>query len=237
MASKILLFIGSGANIGASTVKTFLAAGYKVAQASRSLKPEDSTEDNLHLVVDATKPESITKAFEETRKKLGEPNVVIYNAAAAHFGGGADTLNHVSLSDFTTDLTINTTSPFVAAQEALKSFNTLPSATRKTFFFTGNLLNEQKAIPGLLTLGVGKSATAYLIAEADLVYRKQGIRFHYVDERTEVGGPIYNGVSGEGHANFFLALAEGGKGDEVPWQATFVSGKGYVEFPIRGVEF
>lgn len=79
MASKILLFIGSGANIGASTVKTFLGAGYKVAQASRSLKPEDSTEDNLHLLVDATKPESITKAFEETRKKLGEPNVVIYN--------------------------------------------------------------------------------------------------------------------------------------------------------------
>ncbi|KAM3416237.1 hypothetical protein BST61_g7843 [Cercospora zeina] len=236
MASKVLLFIGSGARIGASTVKTFLKAGYKVAQASRSLKPEESTEDDLHLVIDATEPESITAAFEETRKKLGEPNVVIYNVAAVHFVEASDPLPHISLSDFTTDLAINTTSAFMAAREALTSFNTHPYSTRKTFLYTGNVLNEQNPIPGFLTNGVGKSATAYLIAEADEIYKKKGIRFHFVDERSAEGKPMYNRISGDGHAEFFLKLAEGGKGDEVPWQATFVSGKGYAQFPVRGVE-
>lgn len=100
------------------------------------------------------------------------------------------------------------------------------------FAFTGNLLNEQKPLPGLLTLGVGKSATAYLIAEANAVYKPKGYDFYYVDERVASGAPPYNNISGSGHAEFFLDLAEGKAGD-VPWQATFVSGKGYQQFPIR----
>ena len=80
MTSKPVLFlIGSGANIGASTVKTFLANGYKVAQASRSAKSADSTQDNLHVALDITKPDTITEAFQTVRQKLGEPSVVIYN--------------------------------------------------------------------------------------------------------------------------------------------------------------
>lgn len=79
MTSKILFLIGSGANIGAATVRTFLAAGWKVAQASRSAKAEESTSENLRLFIDLAKPETVTEAFKEVRAKLGEPNAVIYN--------------------------------------------------------------------------------------------------------------------------------------------------------------
>ncbi|USW52009.1 Putative short-chain dehydrogenase/reductase SDR, NAD(P)-binding domain superfamily [Septoria linicola] len=247
MTSKILFLIGSGANIGAATVKTFLTAGWRVAQASRSAKTEDSTPDNLHLFVDLAKPETVTEAFKEVRAKLGELNAVIYNAAAHHMGGAPNPLFHPALSDFTTDLTINTTSAFVAAREALTSFQS-PSRSSpsipKTFSYTGNLLNEQNPTPGLLTLGVGKNATAYMIAEADAVYGNRetspvkggGARFYYVAERLEDGRSPYQAISGQGHAEFFLELAEGRAGDDVPWQATFVSGKGYTKFAYRGMQ-
>lgn len=78
-SQPVLLLIGSGANIGASTVRTFLANGYKVAQASRSAKSAESTADNLHVALDITRPDTVTEAFKTVRQKLGEPSVVIYN--------------------------------------------------------------------------------------------------------------------------------------------------------------
>lgn len=53
-------------------------------------------------------------------------------------------------------------------------------------------------------------------------------RFYYVDERTTEGKPMYDDISGPGHADFFASLVE--KRSEVPWHATFVSGQGYKKF-------
>jgi hypothetical protein len=55
------------------------AKGYRVAMAARSLKPEDSTDDKLHLSVDLSNPDSIGPAFSSLRKQWGEPSVVFYN--------------------------------------------------------------------------------------------------------------------------------------------------------------
>lgn len=53
-------------------------------------------------------------------------------------------------------------------------------------------------------------------------------RFYYADERKEDGTPMYNGATPEGHAQFYVELAEG-KEQQV-WQQTFVSGQGYKKF-------
>jgi hypothetical protein len=80
----------------------------------------------------------------------------------------------VSAEDFASDLAINTTSAFVAAKEAVASFDKLSAGDKgKVFLYTGNCLNT-RILPGLATLGVGKSATAYLIEDASQAYAEKG---------------------------------------------------------------
>lgn len=79
MSKPIAFIIGAGKRIGAGSAEAFKSKGYRIALASRSLKQEDSKEDNLHLGVDLSKPASVNDAFASLRKHWGEPSVVIYN--------------------------------------------------------------------------------------------------------------------------------------------------------------
>ena len=132
---------------------------------------------------------------------------------------------------FVKDMEVNTTSAFIALKEALASFETLPKEAPKTFIYTGNILNEGP-LAGVLTLGMGKCAAAHMVELADARYRDQNTRFFFVDERDEYGVPMFTGASPQGHADIFLSLAHRSAGD-VPWQVTFVTGKGFVEFPHK----
>jgi hypothetical protein len=61
----------------------------------------------------------------------------------------------------------------------VKGFEALPDELPKSFLFTGNALDEI-VIPGLSSLGVGKSATAHLIkAAAGGVYSGKGYTLVY----------------------------------------------------------
>ncbi|KAK3713826.1 hypothetical protein LTR37_008312 [Vermiconidia calcicola] len=236
MASRIAIVFGAGQNIGTSTVNTFKAAGYKVAHVSRSA--DGAKDDNTYAVsADLTKPSSVSNVFDKVRGAWGEPSVVVYNAAAVHFTEKEKSLD-VATEDFETDLAINTTSAFVAAREAFASFQ--KSSGPRTFLYTGNA-TLAGPLPGALTLGVGKNATAHVIRLAEQQFRDQDIRFvpllslpqryFFVDERKEDGKPMFTGLGGQAHADFFLSLAERKTAGEVPYNATFVSGKGYTEFP------
>ena len=82
----------------------------------------------------------------------------------------------LALDDFTKDLSINTTSAFAAAQQAVLGFQELPDSASKTFIYTGNKLNTMTLAP-LLDLGVGKSATAHMIESAALAYADRGFKY------------------------------------------------------------
>jgi NAD(P)-dependent dehydrogenase (short-subunit alcohol dehydrogenase family) len=79
MSKPIAFIIGAGKRIGASTAEVLQSKGYRVALAARSLKQEDSTDDELHLSVDLSNPDSIAPAFTSLRKQWGEPSVIFYN--------------------------------------------------------------------------------------------------------------------------------------------------------------
>ena len=79
------------------------------------------------------------------------------------------------LADFNRDFTINTVSPFVAAQQAVTGFAQLSESESRTFIYTGNALNTM-IIPPLLDLGVGKSATAHIIRSAASAYKDRGYK-------------------------------------------------------------
>lgn len=64
-------------------------------------------------------------------------------------------------------MNVNALSPTVVADEAVKGFLELESQGKLgpgggTYMFTGNALND-KVLPGFFSLGIGKSAAAYMV--------------------------------------------------------------------------
>ncbi|MCJ1385554.1 hypothetical protein MMC17_008677 [Xylographa soralifera] len=224
--SPVILILGSGPNVGQHVARAFATKGYKVALASRRLKEEDSTADQLNISSDLSDPGSVIKVFSKVNALLGVPSVVIYNAFAATPGDVKNPLS-LPLFDFTRSLNVNTTSAFVAAQQALLGFEQLPDSASKTFIYTGNILNTITMVP-FLDIGVGKSATAHMIQYAAIAYKDRGYKFYYADERKADGSAAYFDIDGEAHGELYVQLAEGES--QGPWLQTFVKGIGYKHF-------
>ncbi|KAL3479197.1 putative short-chain dehydrogenase [Aspergillus californicus] len=231
MSTKpVILIFGSGPNIGHHVARAFASKGYRVALTSRKPTQEtQDTADQVHIQSDLSDPESVVGVFAKVKEVLGIPSVVVYNAAAATPNNPQNPFS-LSQADFTRDLAINTTSPFVAAQQAALGFEALANeeSASKTFIYTGNILSTGVTIPGLLTLGVGKSATAHVVQSAAGAFEGKGFKFYYADQRTADGAAIYNDIDGEAHAELFLELAAGK--EQGPWLQTFVKGVGYTSF-------
>ncbi|ORY13941.1 hypothetical protein BCR34DRAFT_586161 [Clohesyomyces aquaticus] len=230
MSSPVAFILGAGPRVGAAVAQKFLNNGYKVAIASRSGKISESVTGVFSVKADLTKPETVPGLFDAVKAEFKEaPSVVIYNAAALAMPPVAGELFSISGDTFASDLNINTVSAYVAAQQAVVGWETLSANTKKSFIYTGNILNVKMIpIPMMLTLGVGKSASAFWIELADTLYSTKGSRFYYADERFADGRSMGQELSGPAHADFFAQLAnhEG----NVPWHATFVKDKGYVQF-------
>ncbi|KAK9368046.1 hypothetical protein V1509DRAFT_609954 [Lipomyces kononenkoae] len=227
MASPVILILGAGPNIGRHVGEAFAAKGYKVALTARRLSEADSTADQLNISADLSDPNNVITAFAKVKSKFGTPSVVVYNASAGTPNPPADPVS-IPLATFARDLTINTTSAFVAAQQAVQGFSELPDSASRTFIYTGNILNTEFVIPPLLDSGVGKSATAHIIHSAATAYKDRGFKFYYADERKADGSAVYSGIDGEAAAMHYLELAEGKT--QGPWQQTFVKGLGYKKF-------
>jgi hypothetical protein len=59
-------------------------------------------------------------------------------------------------------LNVNTVSPFVAAQHAVRGWETLPKEVKKTFIYTGNIMIVPIVpMPMMADLGMGKVASAF----------------------------------------------------------------------------
>ena len=95
-------------------------------------------------------------------------------AAALHPVAADDPLQ-LSAANLNEDLAVNVEGTLVAARRAVQGFNELPSQVPKSFIYTGNFLNKE-VMPPLISLGIGKSAGAHLIAVASKVYSPKGFK-------------------------------------------------------------
>ncbi|KIM98594.1 hypothetical protein OIDMADRAFT_105110 [Oidiodendron maius Zn] len=229
-ASSVVLILGSGPRVGASVAKKFASNGYKVAVASRSGSGTKTAEGYLSLKADFTKPESISALFDAVKTEFkASPSVIVYNAAALTSPPDENSCFSIPAETVVLDLNVNTVSPYVAAQEAVRGWETLPKETKKTFIYTGNAMNVTLVpMPMVMDLGMGKAASAFWVGLADATYSGRGSRFFYADERHVDGNLKGMELDGAAHGEFFAQLAnhEG----NIPWLATFVKDKGYVEF-------
>ncbi|KAK6379049.1 hypothetical protein LTS17_006752 [Exophiala oligosperma] len=232
--TKVALIFGAGPNIGRHVADALSEKGYKVALASRTNHGTDQYKRNqIHIPIDLTRPENVPGVFDQVKNEFGTfPSVVVYNGALRIPNDPEDplSLSSFKIQDYNSSMSVNTTSVLLALQRAVAGFRTLPaSATIKTFIFTGNVLNLV-TVPGVLTFGITKSATAYAIRSLvdTKVYQKDGIRFYYADERAENGGPVFLDIDGPAAAVEYLGLIE--RKDQGPWLHTYIKGKGYKDF-------
>ncbi|KAI0438317.1 NAD(P)-binding protein [Xylaria telfairii] len=230
MSAPVVLILGAGPRIGASVADRFAADGYKVAIASRKGTGSRNEKGYLSLQADFKNPESIPGLFTAVQAEFNTvPTVVVYNAPALTPPPNQDSVLSIPAASVASDLNVNTVSPYAAAQQALAAWEKLPASTKKTFIYTGNILNQVVLpIPLMQNLGIGKAAAAYWIGLADTLYGAKGIRFFYADERTEDGKIKGMQLDGPAHAEFYAELVK--HEGKVPWDATFVKGKGHVKF-------
>jgi len=164
-ATPVVFILGSGPRIGASVAEKFASNGYKVAIASRKGTGNTTDKGYLSLKADFTKPDTVPALFDAVKTAFQTfPSVVIYNAAALTPPPEKDSVLSILGENVALDLNVNTVSPYVAAQQAIRGWKTLPKETKKTFIFTGNISNVSIVpMPMTINLGMGKAASAYWI--------------------------------------------------------------------------
>ncbi|KAF2147996.1 hypothetical protein K461DRAFT_298102 [Myriangium duriaei CBS 260.36] len=227
--APIALILGSGPRVGSAVAKSFANAGYSIAIAARKGTDAKTDEGYYSIRADFADPSSMPGVFHTVVSIFGAPpSVVVYNAASLTPPANEKLLLSIPAARVGHDLNVDTVSPYVAAQEALKGWESLPIGL-KLFIYTGNAQNKLVLpIPMMLDLGMGKAASAYWIGQADGAYEARGYRFIYADERTEEGKLKGMTLDGHAHGEFYTQLAKSSEG--IPWNATFVKGKGYVAF-------
>ena len=90
---RTALIVGAGPGISASLARGLAAAGLKVGIAARNadkLAPLAAETGAETFAVDASQPAAVARLFDDAHTRLGEPDVVVYNASARAHGPIAD---------------------------------------------------------------------------------------------------------------------------------------------------
>lgn len=119
--TKVAVVVGVGPGLGGAAARRFAKGGYAVAMMARShAKLEglaasiaDEGGRAIGVAVDAGEPDSVSRAFAEVRRGLGDPDVLVYNAGAFEVGG----LMELSPAQFERSWRINAFGAFLAARE------------------------------------------------------------------------------------------------------------------------
>ena len=86
---RTALIVGAGSGISASVARGLAAAGLRVGLAARNvekLAPLVAETRAQTFAVDATDPAAVARLFEDADTRLGEPDMVLYNASARAHG-------------------------------------------------------------------------------------------------------------------------------------------------------
>ena len=127
LTGKIAIVTGASKGIGAAIAKGLAAAGAAVAVNYASDK--DSAEQTVREIAakggkavavraNMSKPAEVALLFEETKKALGTPSVLVNNAGIFEFGP----IGEVTEAQFHRHFDINVFGTMLAVQEALKHF-------------------------------------------------------------------------------------------------------------------
>src|ERR1700736_6885971 len=83
---RTALIVGAGLGISASVARGLASAGLKVGLAARNVEklvPLATETRAQTFAVDASDPAAVARLFDDVDTRLGEPDVILYNAATA----------------------------------------------------------------------------------------------------------------------------------------------------------
>ncbi|MEU5821975.1 SDR family NAD(P)-dependent oxidoreductase [Streptomyces sp. NPDC047803] len=183
------LVIGAGPGIGQAVARRFAREGMPVALIARTRETATAAAESvavlgvrtLPLVADAADETALRDALDAAARDLGEPDIVVYNAAAIR----PDAIGELSHRDHTDAYTVNVLGALTAAA------HTLPGMARRgrgTFVVTGGM-PEMK--PQYVSLSLGKAGVRALVELLDAEYGPSGVHVATVT----VGGLVAPGTA------------------------------------------
>lgn len=138
MAEKVAAVLGVGPGLGVAIARRFAREGFEIGLMARSKESlsvareevEGAGGTALGVQTDATDPASVSQAFGEIRKGLGDPEVFVYNAGAFRMGG----ILELTPQDFDDCFRANCSGAFYGAQQVLPA---MLEKRRGTIILTG----------------------------------------------------------------------------------------------------
>jgi len=132
--------------VGGALALRFAREGFTVVLTSRSRANAAALEEAIQaqggsaltVELDVVDEDSIVRAFAEVRKRVGDPEVVVYNVGyleGRDLPPGKELLEHVPLDIFETAQHLASRGPFLVAQQALPAMR---EAGKGTFLITNN---------------------------------------------------------------------------------------------------
>ena len=176
LAYRTALIVGAGPGISASVARALAAAGLKVGLAARDpgklagLAAEIGAET---FAADAADPEAVAGLFEAADARLGEPDVVLYNASARARGRITD----LDPEQVRAAIAVSAFGGFLVVQQAARR---MVPAGRGAILLTGATASV-KGFPLSSAFAMGKFALRGLAQSAARELAPQGIHVaHFV---------------------------------------------------------
>jgi short-subunit dehydrogenase len=168
MSQKVCTIVGFGTGVSAGVARVFGNEGYTLALVARNptkladnaqvLKTEGFTVQTF--AADAGSESSLIQGFTQIRAELGDPEVLIYNAATFTPGKPSSLTSETLIADFQ----VNVGGALVAVQQVLSAMK----ANRKgTILFTGGglALNPFAEVSSLAIGKAGIRSLAFTLAQ------------------------------------------------------------------------
>lgn len=151
--------VGAGPGVGAAVAKRFGKEGFRVALLARRASAlegylqelkEAGVAETYGFTADAGDPASLIAAFDRIKTQLGDPSVVVYNAAYLRQGVPST----LKVEDLLEDFEVNVAGALVVAQQVIPA---MQANKKGTILFTGGGLAFNPA-PPYASLAIGKAA-------------------------------------------------------------------------------
>ena len=226
LTGKVAVVTGASKGIGAAIAQTFGKAGAAVAVNYASSKADadrvvgeivKAGGKAVAIQADVAKRGDVERLFEETKAKLGKPNILVNNAGVYRFAP----LESVTEQDFHSHFDTNVLGAMLAIQEAVKAFDGAGGSVINL-----STIASTNPSPNSLLYSASKSAIDTITRELALELAGKGIRVNAVAPgMTETEGFAAAGLSAESAKalGFSLPMGRLGKPEDIAQVALFLA--------------
>jgi 3-oxoacyl-[acyl-carrier protein] reductase len=224
LTGKVAVVTGASKGIGAAIAQTFGKAGAAVAVNYASSKADadrvvgeivKAGGKAVAIQADVAKRADVKRLFEETKAKLGKPNILVNNVGVYQFGP----FESLTEQDFHRHFDTNVLGVILATQEAVKAFDGSGGAVINL-----STISSTNPSPNSLLYSASKSAIDTITRELALELAGKGIRVNAIAPgMTETEGFAAAGLSAESAKalGFSLPMGRLGKPEDIARVALF----------------